>query len=285
MRLGERVRAIERDERLDPAVSRLQRVADTVPEGPVRDLLHGVQLGHPAHPVTIHAPLGAWLSAALLDLLPGDHRGAAHTLVNVGLVTALPAAVTGLVDWSRLHERQQRVGVVHSVANGLGVLFLGGSSLARARGRHGWGVALTLGGLASVGVGGYLGGYLAYYRASGANSADDLIDVLPADWTDIGALDDFAEGEPAPADLGGAPVVVVRSGATVRALLGRCTHMGAPLAEGTLVDGCLRCPWHGSEFRVDDGSVVHGPATAGLESLETWVVDGRVLVRLPAAPT
>jgi Rieske Fe-S protein len=37
--------------------------------------------------------------------------------------------------------------------------------------------------------------------------------------------------------------------------------MGGPLHEGTLADGCATCPWHGSQFRLYDGSVVHGPAT------------------------
>lgn len=263
----------------------LERLADTVPEGRLRDLLHGVQLGHPLHPLSVQVPLGAWLSAAVLDLLPGDHSRSAHALVNAGLVFALPSSVSGIVDLADQHERQKRVGVVHAAANGVGYLLFGASSAARAADRRGWGRALTLAGLGAVAVGGSLGGHLAYYRASGANSADYLIDLLSRDWNDIGTLDGFPDGEPGSADVDGVRIVVVRSGTTVRAALGTCTHAGAPLAEGTLVDGCLRCPWHGSEFRVDDGSVVHGPATAGLECLETSVVDGRVLVRLPAART
>ncbi|WP_304452645.1 Rieske 2Fe-2S domain-containing protein [Nocardiopsis sp. YSL2] len=285
MRLGERVREIERDERLDPPASVLQRLADTVPEGRLRDLLHGVPLGHPLHPLSVQLPLGAWFSAALLDVLPGDHRRSAHALVNLGLLFALPSSVSGIVDLADQQERQKRVGVAHAAANGLGSLLFGASSAARAAGRHGWGRALTLAGLGAVAVGGSLGGHLAYYRAAGANSADYLIDLLPRDWKDVGALDGFPDGEPGRADLDGVEVVVVRSGTTVRAALGTCTHAGAPLAEGTVADGCLRCPWHGSEFSVEDGSVVRGPATAGLERLETSVADGRVLVRLPAART
>ena len=285
MRLGERVREIESDERLDPAASVLQRLADKVPDGRLRDLLHGVQLGHPLHPLSVQVPLGSWLSAAVLDLLPGDHRRSAHALVNAGLVFALPSSVSGVVDLADQHERQKRVGVVHATANGIGFLLFGASSAARAADRHGWGRALALAGLGAVAVGGSLGGHLAYYRASGANSADYLVDRLSRDWNDIGTLDGFPDGEPGRADAGGVEVVVVRSGTTVHAALGTCTHAGAPLAEGTVVDGCLRCPWHGSEFSVDDGSVVHGPATAGLEHLETSVVDGRVLVRLPAGRT
>ena len=33
-------------------------------------------------------------------------------------------------------------------------------------------------------------------------------------------------------------------------LANRCSHRGGPLAEGDLNAGCLRYPWHGSEFHL-----------------------------------
>ncbi|MBK7623834.1 MAG: Rieske (2Fe-2S) protein [Kineosporiaceae bacterium] len=41
-----------------------------------------------------------------------------------------------------------------------------------------------------------------------------------------------------------------------------CSHLGGPLSQGEVVDDCIVCPWHGSAFRLTDGSVRHGPATA-----------------------
>ncbi|MFD3685399.1 Rieske 2Fe-2S domain-containing protein [Nocardiopsis sp. NPDC058631] len=280
MRLGERIREVEREDRLDPTVSRLKRIAERLPSGVVRDMLHGVQLGHPLHPISVHLPIGTWAAAVLLDMLPGDHRRSAHALVNIGLVASLPAAVSGLADWSEQHERQQRVGVVHAAVNGAGALLFGASSLARARGREGWGRALALGGAGAIGLGGLLGGHITYYRAGGANSADYLVDLVSGDWHDLGPLDGFPQEGVGQGDMGGVPVVVARTGHSVSALLGTCPHMGAPLAEGEVVDGCVRCPWHGSEFRLGSGTVVHGPATASLETLQTSVVDGRLMVRL-----
>jgi len=35
---------------------------------------------------------------------------------------------------------------------------------------------------------------------------------------------------------------------------------GAPLAQGTVVEGCLECPWHGSRFWIDTGRLARGPA-------------------------
>ena len=41
--------------------------------------------------------------------------------------------------------------------------------------------------------------------------------------------------------------------------------------------------WHGSTFRLSDGAVVHGPATAPMPRFETQISDGVVAVMLPDA--
>ena len=58
---------------------------------------------------------------------------------------------------------------------------------------------------------------------------------------------------------------------------------GAWLSDGELADGCLTCPWHGSVFRITDGSVARGPATAPQPAFETREVDGAIQVCLPGA--
>ena len=57
---------------------------------------------------------------------------------------------------------------------------------------------------------------------------------------------------------------MVRDEQGVYVLADRCSHLSGPLSEGDYRDGCLTCPWHGSTFRVSDGTVARGPATAGL---------------------
>lgn len=32
-----------------------------------------------------------------------------------------------------------------------------------------------------------------------------------------------------------------------------CKHQGGPLGEGKVVDGCITCPWHGYQYRPEDG--------------------------------
>ncbi|MCW2929483.1 MAG: (2Fe-2S)-binding protein [Actinomycetia bacterium] len=62
--------------------------------------------------------------------------------------------------------------------------------------------------------------------------------------------------------LSDVPVVAISDGAGVHVLADRCSHLSGPLSEGDYHDGCLTCPWHGNTFRVSDGTVARGPATA-----------------------
>jgi nitrite reductase/ring-hydroxylating ferredoxin subunit len=78
-------------------------------------------------------------------------------------------------------------------------------------------------------------------------------------------------------------VLLVRHSGQVHALADRCSHRGGPLHEGQLVDGCVQCPWHGSRFLLDDGTIARGPASRPQPAYETRVVEGRVQVRSRAA--
>jgi hypothetical protein len=114
---------------VDGAVSAGQRVARLIRPDKVRDVLHGVWLGHPLHPVLVQVTTGAWLSASILDFTSADDR-AARRLAAVGIGTAVPGALAGAADWSEQHEQQMRVGVIHAAGNLLAV-GLYAASLAR----------------------------------------------------------------------------------------------------------------------------------------------------------
>ena len=64
-------------------------------------------------------------------------------------------------------------------------------------------------------------------------------------------LDDLAEATPTKMKAGINDLVVVRLGERVFALHATCAHAGGPLDKGTVVDGCVQCPWHGARYRLD----------------------------------
>jgi nitrite reductase/ring-hydroxylating ferredoxin subunit len=270
---------LEQDSRLDGAVSAGQRVARLIRPGKIRDGLHGVWLGHPLHPMLIQAALGAWLSASILDFTGGDDR-AARTLVTAGLAAAVPAAAAGAVDWSEQHEQQMRVGVVHAAGNAAALSLYGASLMSRGPRLS---RALRLAGLASVSASGLLGGHISFRLAGGANHAEEVPHLVPPGWQHLVTAADLPEGKLVRQMLGEVPVVAIRSGGAVHVLADRCSHMSGPLSGGELADGCLTCPWHGSVFRIADGSVARGPATAPQPAFKTREVGGAIQVCLPGA--
>jgi nitrite reductase/ring-hydroxylating ferredoxin subunit len=76
-----------------------------------------------------------------------------------------------------------------------------------------------------------------------------------------------------------ADALLVRQHGRVCALAHPCSHLGGPLSEGTLKDGSVVCPWHGSEFGLDDGRVINGPATQSQPVLSVRERDGHVEVK------
>jgi nitrite reductase/ring-hydroxylating ferredoxin subunit len=89
----------------------------------------------------------------------------------------------------------------------------------------------------------------------------------------------LVEGQPVAASLEDVPLMLLRQDGAIYALNDRCTHRGGPLHEGTVVDDCIECPWHGSRFHLSDGTVARGPATTSQQSFEVQVEAGRVRVR------
>lgn len=55
-----------------------------------------------------------------------------------------------------------------------------------------------------------------------------------------------------------------------------CTHQGCPV--GSVEDGAIKCPCHGSAFSIEDGSVETGPATKPLGSVAVKVKGGEITV-------
>ncbi|UOY00859.1 Rieske 2Fe-2S domain-containing protein [Blastococcus sp. PRF04-17] len=253
----------------------------------VRDVLHGTWLGHPLHPVLVQVPVGSWISAGVLDLVP-RLRPAATFLIGTGVAAAVPASLSGAADWSEQEVGVRRLGAIHAVANAAALGLYAGSLAARATDRGGLGRVLSYTALGIATGSAAIGGHMSYAQSSGASHAATAARALSTDWMDLGPLDDFPEGRPTlrtgKAASTAVPLVAVRRGARVVVLVGACSHLSGPLYEGTVekVRGadCLVCPWHGSAFDLESGAARRGPAANPQEKLEVRMEAGRVMARL-----
>jgi nitrite reductase/ring-hydroxylating ferredoxin subunit len=93
-------------------------------------------------------------------------------------------------------------------------------------------------------------------------------------------VDAVPAGEPRQFNVAGNEVMVVSLKGRIYCLAARCTHAGAPLAEGKLVEDIIECPWHGSRFRVTDGAVVRGPAERPLAVYRYTIKDNAVFIEI-----
>jgi nitrite reductase/ring-hydroxylating ferredoxin subunit len=229
--------------------------------------------------------MGCWLAAIGIDFAPAPGRSGRSTaerlarrLVGLGVIAAIPTAVSGTSDWLDTTGAERRVGLVHALANGAATAGFAGSWLLRRAGHHRAGVALSAASGCLAGTAGWLGGHLVFALGVGVDTT--AFQKFPTRWTDAGlAVDDVASGAGVAVVVEGVPVLVSRSGRSLHAIANRCTHRGAPLDEGVITDGCVTCPWHGSRFDLADGVVLRGPATRPQPALEARVSRGRVQVR------
>ncbi len=90
---------------------------------------------------------------------------------------------------------------------------------------------------------------------------------------------DIAEGRMLSGHVDGEAVLVARADGVLYAIGAECTHYHAPLAEGLIRDGIVRCPWHHACFSLKTGEAVGAPAFDPVACYEVEEVDGRAFVR------
>ncbi len=75
-----------------------------------------------------------------------------------------------------------------------------------------------------------------------------------ADWIPVCNAHDIEDGFARITRLpSGERVAVFRNNGALSAISNACAHQNGPLGEGRIIDGCVTCPWHGFQYRVEDG--------------------------------
>jgi nitrite reductase/ring-hydroxylating ferredoxin subunit len=262
-------------EPLDGVSEVVQEAVSGVPQ-PVRDVLDGVWFGNPLHPALTDIPLGAWTAAFALDLVGS---GAADGALAVGILGAVPAALTGLNDWSHLKGDSRRIGTVHALVNTAGLTLNVLSFAARRRGLRGIGRVLSTVAYGGALFSAHLGGYLSFGLGVRVNRTAF---ESPRDrYAPVCEESELAGGKLVGVELAGEPVVVSRSeqSGEICAIAATCSHLGGPLDKGEREGDTVVCPWHGSRFDLCTGEVEGGPAVYPQPRYEARVRAGKVEIR------
>lgn len=234
----------------------------------LQDLLNGAWLGHSLHAVIVDVVVGASTAAVLLDVLTlffgvDGLDDATVWVVGLAWVSGIGAIVTGLTDFKDTATGDERNvvgihGLINIVGNGgfAASLFMRlGDNVGAAR----W--ALFIGYLV-ISLGAYIGGHIVFKFGYMVNHNAFTRGKRAAEFTAVLPVASLPDGTPTKAMLGATALVLVRRGDVVNALKETCSHAGGPLSEGRLDGDTIVCPWHGSAFKLADGSVAHGSATS-----------------------
>jgi nitrite reductase/ring-hydroxylating ferredoxin subunit/uncharacterized membrane protein len=263
-------------EPLDPVSDPLQEAVKALPK-PIRDLLDGVWFGNPLHPALTDIPIGAWTAAFALDLAGSE---GADEALKVGIIGAVPTALTGLNDWSHLKGDARRIGTVHAIVNSAGLTLNVLSLVARRSGMRRVGKVLSGAAYAGTLFSAHLGGHLSFGLGVRVNRTAF---ESPRDrYAPVCDESDLNGGKLVGVELEGEAVVVSRSEETneVCAIAATCSHLGGPLDQGKREGDTVVCPWHGSRFDLCSGDVEGGPAVYPQPRYEARLRSGKVEVRI-----
>jgi NADPH-dependent 2,4-dienoyl-CoA reductase/sulfur reductase-like enzyme/nitrite reductase/ring-hydroxylating ferredoxin subunit len=97
----------------------------------------------------------------------------------------------------------------------------------------------------------------------------------------VAKVNELSDGELKNITVGEKEILLLRVGDEYRAYAPKCPHHGAPLADGAIIDGKLRCPWHQAVYDALTGKRVEPPSLDDLPRFETEIVGENVVALLP----
>ena len=254
----------------------------------IKNFLHGTWLGHPFHPLLTDIPVGAYTTTAVMDAveLCGNTKlqSAADASLVVGLAGAAGAAATGTADWTGTSGQNRRIGLMHATLNiGATILNVASLVLRKRKGNRKLAIGLSFAAYGVTALSAYIGGHLVYGQQMGVDHTAGN-EKYPLEFKDTYPDADLKEGQMVCAKADGLPVLLARQAGKVYAIAHTCSHLGGPLSEGELLDdACVKCPWHGSVFSLQNGAVKNGPATQHQPVFETRIRNGNIQVKLAAS--
>lgn len=76
-----------------------------------------------------------------------------------------------------------------------------------------------------------------------------------AEWVNVGSWKDIPDNQAITVTVGADERVAIfrYDGTKLAAISNVCQHQNGPLGEGRVIDGCITCPWHGFQYRPEDG--------------------------------
>jgi nitrite reductase/ring-hydroxylating ferredoxin subunit/uncharacterized membrane protein len=260
---------------------------------------------HPIHPMLVTMPIGLWTGSLAYDLTASARgsdrlRDSANDMMLAGLIGAVTAAIPGAIDYFAVippDSSAKKRGATHGLINVSLAALYGLNWLLRTRSPERWGrwlgTPLSAIGFGTLMYSGWLGGTLVYRNQIGVDHRgpnatkwreSGAIEGPPGEPVAVARMEEFEKpGQMKLLHLNGHRIVLARHEDRILAFQDHCTHRGGPLSDGTLACNLITCPWHGSQFDLETGQVVSGPAEEKIQVYPVRV-DGDIVQVIAPEP-
>lgn len=123
-----------------------------------------------------------------------------------------------------------------------------------------------------------------HLAAARSGEPDDIVvrdetghEIGHDDFVDVCSVEDIPMDRARIVSAAGERVAIFRHEGGLSAVSNVCQHQNGPLGEGRIIDGCITCPWHGYQYRPEDGASPP-PFTEKIPTFRVRVDGDRVLL-------
>ena len=251
---------------------------------------------HPLHPILICFRLAFFIGSFIFDILfllneNEQLKSTAYHLNIAGVFGGILAAIPGIIDFTYTvppKSSAKKRAATHGLLNSTNVLLFIAIIFFKRSDSIDYNLLI---GLEAIGIiilfiAGWMGGTLVYRNQIGVDPRyadagkwkeeyfqdDEVLKVADSDELKLNQMKLV--------HVNNKRIVIARSEDGYVAFDDRCTHKGGSLAGGAMICGTVQCPWHGSQFRVKNGSVAAGPAKEKIETYQLETKNGVVYLYL-----
>lgn len=122
------------------------------------------------------------------------------------------------------------------------------------------------------------------HLAAGLKAPTDGAQDRKGEWIEVGDPTVIPDGRAIIVRIeGNERAAIFRDGDALSAVSNACAHQNGPLGEGRIIDGCITCPWHGFQYRPEDGCAP-APFTEKIPTYDLRLEGDTLLIAAKAHP-
>lgn len=115
---------------------------------------------------------------------------------------------------------------------------------------------------------------IAAFKTQKADAKENIVDE---GFLFVSELEDIKPNRARVVTVANESIAVFKYNGKLSAVDNACKHQNGPLGEGKIIDGCITCPWHGYQYKPQDGCAPE-PFTEKLHTYDLKLKDGKVYV-------